>query len=231
MVRLAKLINQGGLQPGDRLPSERVLADRMHVSRATLREALRVMQLQGFIIGRRGAGNFIADGWPEELAFALQHLALPDIFELRMLIEPSIAVLAAERATPSDISQLESILQQQEQQLARKKSPAETDTAFHSALAEFTHNRALQQVGATLMNVISPSRNERLQTSERARLSLVSHRRILEAVKTGAPAEARSAMEEHIRSIDAEVFGLRELGLSTSLPGIQEIRTTAGGIH
>jgi GntR family transcriptional repressor for pyruvate dehydrogenase complex len=231
MVRLAELINQGSLQPGDRLPSERVLAERMRVSRATLREALRVMQLQGFIAGRRGSGNFIAGGKPEELALALQHFALQDIFELRMLIEPSIAAVAAKRATPEDISRLESILKQQEQQLERKKGAAETDKAFHAALAESTHNRALQEVGATLMKVISPSRNKSLQTLERARLSLVLHRRILVAIKTGAPTEARSAMEEHIRSIDAEVFGLRDLGLSTSLPGIQEIRTIAGGIN
>lgn len=231
MVRLAQLINQGSLQPGDRLPSERLLADRMRVSRPTLREALRVMQLQGFITSRRGAGNFIADGRSEELAFALQHFALHDIFELRMLVEPSIAAVAAERATLQDISQLESILKRQEQQLERKKGVAETDTAFHSALAESTHNRALRQVGATLMKVIAPSRNESLQTLERARLSLASHRRILDAVKAGMPGEARNAMEEHIRSIDTEVFGLREVGLFTSLPGVQETRTIAGGIH
>src|SRR3972149_5589106 len=82
MVRLAELINRGSLRPGDRLPSERVLADRMRVSRATLREALRVLQLQGFIVSRRGAGNFIAGGRPEEVALALQRFALQDIFEL-----------------------------------------------------------------------------------------------------------------------------------------------------
>jgi GntR family transcriptional repressor for pyruvate dehydrogenase complex len=221
MVRLAELIDQGSLQPGDRLPSERVLADRMGVSRATLREALRVMQLQGFIVSRRGAGNFIAGGRSEDLALALQRFALHDIFELRMLVEPSIAAVAAERATLEDISRLESILNRQEQQLARAKSVADTDTAFHSALAESTHNRALQQVGATLMQVIAPSRNGSLQTQERARLSLISHQRILGAIKSGSTSEARRAMEEHIRSIDAEVFGLRHIDLFTSLPGAQ----------
>lgn len=230
MVRLAGLVEQGSLKPGDRLPSERLLSERMGVSRATLREALRVMQLRGLIESRRGAGTFIAKGKAEDLTLALHHLALQDIFQLRLLIEPSIAALAAEHATSKDISRLESVLRRQEQQLRRKKNMAETDEVFHSALAESTHNRALLQMGSSLMKVISPSRNENLQTRERARLSLFSHRRIVDAIKVRDPVEARSAMEEHIRSIDTELFGLREVGLFTSLPGTQEIRT-AGGIN
>lgn len=203
------MVNQGRLKPGDRLTAERPLAQRMGVSRATLREALRVMQLQGLIVSRRGAGNFIAGGKPEDLVEALRHLALQDIFELRLLVEPSIAALAAERANRQDLLGLESILQQQEQEVNARRTAAHTDTAFHSTLAEATHNRALLQVGATLMKVISPSRNESLQTQDRARLSLASHRRILEAIRSGDPIEARHAMEEHIRSIDPKLFGLR----------------------
>ena len=230
MVRLAGLMDQGRLKPGDRLPSERALAERMRVSRATLREALRAMQLRGLILSRRGAGNFIAGGRPEELAEALHHLALQDIFELRLLIEPSIAALAAERATRHDLLRLESILQQQEQEVKARRIAGPTDAAFHSTVAEATHNRALLQVGATLMKVISPSRNETLQTPERARLSLASHRRIVEGIRAGDAVEARHAMEEHIRSIDPKLFGLRGVGRFTPLPGIQEIRTV-GGIH
>src|SRR2546430_14855661 len=136
--------------------SERALAGRMRVSRATLREALRVMQLQGLIVSRRGAGNFIAGGKPEDLAHALHHLALQDIFELRLLIEPAIAALAAQRANREDVSRLESILQQQERDVKANRTAGPTDAAFHARLAESTHNRALLQVEATLMEVISP---------------------------------------------------------------------------
>jgi GntR family transcriptional regulator, transcriptional repressor for pyruvate dehydrogenase complex len=230
MVRLATLLHQGRLKPGDRLPSERALAERMRVSRATIREALRAMQLKGLIESRRGAGSFIASGTPEDLADALHHLALQDIFELRLLIEPSIAALAAERANRQDLHRLGAILQQQEGELKEKRMTGLTDAAFHSALAEATHNRALMQVGATLMKVISPSRNESLQTLERARVSLASHRRIVDAIQAGDSVEARRAMEEHIRSIDPKLFGLRGIGRFTPLPGIQEIRTV-GGIH
>ncbi len=230
MVRLAGLLQQGRLKPGDRLPSERALAERLRVSRATIREALRAMQLKGLIVSRHGSGSFMADGRPEELANALHHLALHDIFELRLLIEPSIAALAAERATRQDLVRLESILQQQESELKEKRMAGPTDAAFHSTLAEATHNRALMQVGATVMKVISPSRNESFQTAERARLSLASHRRIVTAIQARDSVEARRAMEEHIRSIDPKVFGLRGVDRFTPVPGIQEIRTV-GGIH
>src|SRR5438093_8907026 len=183
MVRLASLLQQGRLKPGDRLPSERALAERLRVSRATIREALRAMQLKGLIVSRHGAGSFIVGGRPEELANALHHLALQDIFELRLLIEPSIAALAAERSTRQDLVRLESILQQQESELEEKRMAGPTDAAFHSSLAEATHNRALIQVGAAVMNVISPSRNDSFQTAERARLSLASHRRIVAGVQ------------------------------------------------
>ena len=208
MAQLAELIRQGELRPGDRLPPERELAEQMQVSRTVVREALRVMEQRGLVASRPGAGTFIAAGSAEGLARALTQLALEDAFEVRILLEPPIAALAAQRATAGDIAQLEVALQEQARQVERGQSAAAADAAFHSGLAEATHNRALRRLGAALMEELAPSRDERLQTSHRARLSLLSHRRILAAVKAGAPAEARRAMEDHIRSVDLALFGL-----------------------
>lgn len=208
MVQLAELIRRGQLRPGDRLPAERELAERLHVSRATVREALRVMQLQGLLESRHGAGNFIALGSAERLQLALNHLALQDIFELRMLIEPSIAALAAQRATPQDLAHLERLLHEQQKLIQREQSTVKVNIAFHSSLAEATHNRALLQLGAELIKVLSPSRAARTQSEQRAQRSLVSHRRIAEAVKARNAAEARHAMEEHLRIVEAVLLGL-----------------------
>lgn len=208
IVRLAELIRQGKLKPGDRLPPERELAERLQVSRATLREALRVMELQSLVKSRLGAGTFIADGTAEVLVHHLKHLALQDIFELRMLLDPTIAALAAQRASPEDIASLTAILQEQERQVQQGTSGAEMDTAFHSALAEATHNRALLRLGSALVEVLAPSRDANLQTPERAQNSLYFHKRILQAIENHSPQEARRAMEEHIRSVDAALFGV-----------------------
>ncbi len=225
MVRLAEHIRKGKLKPGDRLPSERDLAARMKISRATLREALRVMQLQGMLVSRRGAGNYISGGNAQDLARTLDHLALKDIFELRFLIEPSIAALAAQRGTADDISRLETILRKQEQQIQQSRNIAESDTEFHAALATATHNHALVQIDATLMQIIAPSRNKSLQTSRRARSSLVSHCAILDAVRTRDPQRAQREMEEHIRSVDRGLFGLPENIFVLRIPTPQEVTT------
>lgn len=223
MVRLADMIRQGKLRPGDRLPSERELADRMRVSRATLREALRALQLQGVVFSRIGAGTFISDGRSEDIARTLNRLALQDLFELRILIEPSIAALAAQRSTPLDISKLESILQKQERHLHRQKSTVEIDSAFHSTLAKATHNKGLMQISAMLMHLIAPSRNKSLQTPERAQRSLASHRRVFNMINAHSPEDARRAMEDHINSVDAALFGIPQSATFIVIPSLSNI--------
>jgi GntR family transcriptional repressor for pyruvate dehydrogenase complex len=223
MLQLAELIRKGRFRPGDRLPAERDLAAQLKVSRATLREALRAMQLQGITQSRRGAGNYMTGGNAQDLALALDQLALHDIFELRLLIEPSIAALAAKRATPDDVSKLEAILRRQYQDLSGNKIIAETDSNFHSALAEATHNRALVKIGTTLLQIIAPSRNKRLQTPHRARLSLASHTAIVAAVDAHDAQRARSEMEEHLHAIDRGLFGLPKNTLAVSFPRLEEV--------
>jgi len=225
MVQLAELIRKGRFRPGDRLPSERDLARQIKISRPTLREALRAMKQQGILESRRGAGNYIVGGNPQDLALALDHLALHDIFELRLLIEPSITALAAQRATLQDISKLEAILHRQAQEITGNKNIADTDVAFHSALAEATRNRALMKIGTTLIQIIAPSRNKSLQTPQRARLSLASHRAIVDAVQSRDAQRARSEMEEHLHSVDRSLFGLPKDSITFSIPRLQEVNT------
>ena len=221
VAQLGQLIQAGKLRPGERLPPERAFAARLHVSRASVREALRSLELQGLLSSRQGSGTFIAAVSQEELLRAFAHLAeegqtLRDIFELRFLLEPPIAILAARRATPQDIARLEVTLKEQEQQIQLGQSGVEADVAFHAALAEATHNGALLRLGAALMEVLAPSRDTHLQTPERSHLSLSSHRRILEAVQAGSVTRARAAMEEHVVHVDRILFGLAEEALSLS---------------
>src|SRR3989475_2034886 len=236
VAQLGQLIQEGKLRPGDRLPPERELAARLQVSRASVREALRSLELQGLLSRRQGSGTFIVALGQEELLRAFARLTeegqtLRDIFELRFLLEPPIAAMAARRATPQDIARLEATLKEQEQQIKLGRSGVEADMAFHAALAEATHNQALLRLGATLMEVLAPSRDTHLQTPERSHLSLLSHRRILEAIQTGSTTQARKAMEEHIVHVDRVLFGLNEesFPLSTELTAGEPL--TQGGAY
>ncbi len=222
VAQLGQLIQAGKLRPGERLPPERELAARLQVSRASVREALRSLELQGLLSSRQGSGTFIAAVSQEELLRAFAHLAeedqtLRDIFELRFLLEPPIAALAARRATPQDIARLEATLKEQERQVQQGQSGVEADVAFHAVLAEVTHNEALLRLGAALMEVLAPSRDTHLQTPERSRLSLLSHRRLLEAIQAGSATQARKAMEEHVVHVDRVLFGLAEEALALSI--------------
>ena len=114
--QIHELITDGRLKAGDQLPSERELAETFKVSRTSVREALRALETQGLMVTRTGMGTFVADLPTESLVELLAKLlieakdALADIFEMRKLIEPQIAALAAERASKSDIEGMREIL-------------------------------------------------------------------------------------------------------------------------
>ena len=110
------LIRQGTLKHGDRLPSERELSEQFKVSRSSVREAIRSLELQGLVVSRRGSGTFINT---ENLEAALDlvaanlnigEAALQDVFEMRHLMEPHIAALAAQRATHDEVVAMREIL-------------------------------------------------------------------------------------------------------------------------
>ncbi len=234
MVRLAAYLREGKLKPGDRLPPERELAGRMHVSRATIREALRVMQLQSLIVSRHGAGTFIAEGKAASLAQAVTQFALHDIFEARRLLDPSMAALAARRATPKDIAKLKSILKEQEENMQRGEDGGASDMRFHSAIAEATHNRAIIRLAQVLTEIFSPSRDAVLQSGERAKNSVLFHKRILKSIEAHSPEEARRAMAEHVKSVDRELMGkdISEFGGPTSLRMKDAVAAVAErGVH
>ncbi len=214
VIQLAELIRQGQLQPGDRLPPERELAERLGVSRSSVREALRILELHGLVARRPGTGTVIAGGTPQGLIRSLTQLALHDVIELRLIVEPAVAALAAERATPADIARLEDILREQEAQIRRGETGAAADAAFHLAIAQATHNRALVRLAEALAEILAVSRDPCVQTPQRSRLSLQSHRQILGAIKAGSPAAARQTMEDHIRRVDLSLFGAAEAGLT-----------------
>ena len=166
LAQLSRLIQEGSLKPGDRLPTERALSAEFRVSRASVREALRSLEVQGLVSTRQGSGTFISELNQDELLRTVSRLAeeeqtLRDIFELRLLLEPPIAALAAHRATLEDLSKLEATLRDQEAQIHLGWSGSDADVSFHSALAEATHNQALLRLGSTLIEVLAPSRDLR----------------------------------------------------------------------
>ena len=211
-----ELIKEGRFKAGDQLPSERELAETFKVSRTSVREALRALETHGLIISRTGMGNFIADLPIESLVAPLAKLlieektALADIFEMRKLIEPHIAALAAERATKNDIERMKRILQEQSEAVSRGETGVEADAQLHFAIGQATQNHALEKLVSGLMEILSHSREESLQTPGRKMASIESHRKILAAIEEHDQTKARQAMFHHIERVEENVLSLRK---------------------
>jgi len=212
VTQIHELIREGRLKAGDQLPSERELAETFQVSRASVREALRALETHGLIISRTGMGNFIADLPVESLVAPLAKLlteeknALADIFELRKLIEPQIASMAAERATVKDIERMKRLLDKQSEQVQRGATGVDADTEFHFAIGQATQNHAIEKLVSGLLDVLSHSREESLQTAGRRQASIDSHLAIVAAIEKHDEAKAREAMRYHIEQVERNVL-------------------------
>lgn len=210
--QLHRLIERGKLKAGDRLPSERELAEIFRVSRTSVREAIKTLETEGFVITRPGSGTFIAAVDVEALIQPLASLlsrgkdALLDLFEMRRLVEPGIAALAAERATPSDLLRLKEIFKEQERQINRGESGVDSDAEFHFAIGQATQNPALQRLVSSIVEILKPMREKSLQTPGRAHNSLASHRELLVAIERHEPELARHAMQRHIEAVEQNVL-------------------------
>lgn len=221
--QIHELIKDGRFKAGDQLPSERELAETFQVSRTSVREALRALETQGLIVSRTGMGNFISDLPVESLVGPLAKLliegksALAEVFELRQLIEPQIAALAAERVTAKDITRLKKLLAEQKSQIEAGETGVDADTQFHFAIGQATQNHALEKLVSGLMDILSHSREESLQTVSRRQASLDSHYGILSAIEAHDQDRAREAMLRHIEQVEKNVFSTRKKSLAAKV--------------
>ncbi|HEY3056370.1 MAG TPA: FadR/GntR family transcriptional regulator [Thermoanaerobaculia bacterium] len=149
--RIQKQIADGRLAPGEKLPAERDLARRLSVSRVSVREAYRSLEELGLLVTKRGAegGAFITDFDHQpvtrslSLMLRLGRTSHEDLTEARLLLEPPIARLAAERADPSDIELLEDLVRKQQAAIKGNGNPRRYDLQFHRLVAQCAKNLPL----------------------------------------------------------------------------------------
>jgi len=208
VIEIKEFINQGRLKSGDQLPTERELSETFKVSRTSVREAFRILESQGLLESRPGQGTYIAHNTIDSLIQPLASFILQekdhqlDLFEVRRILESQLAYLAAERATPENVTKMEEILSRQEAQIAEGGTGMDADDAFHHELAEATNNRVLLRIMDATMEFIAQSRESYLQGEQRAKKSLEHHKKILSAIKAGDSELAARAMLEHIENIE-----------------------------
>jgi GntR family transcriptional repressor for pyruvate dehydrogenase complex len=210
--QIQQLIVAGGLKPGERLPPERVLASRLAVSRSSVRDAIRILELAGLVVPRQGEGTVVADLSPENVAAPIASILvrkrelIGELLDVRKMIEPALAARAAERATPEDIARLEEILARQREKAARGESTIEEDSQFHYQVALAAKNGVVKGVMDVLMRLLQETRARSLQAPGRPRRSLEGHLRVLQAIRRHDPAAAERAVRRHLEEIEQIVM-------------------------
>jgi GntR family transcriptional repressor for pyruvate dehydrogenase complex len=185
---ITRLITEGILKPGDRLPSESELAERFGVGRSSLREAMRALQLLGIIEVIQGKGTFLRQTYVLPLATDWARLSkmglISQVMEARQIIEVAIAMRAAIRGA--------------EEAHGNSALSGEASVNFHLALAEATHNEVLALMYKTVRDLYLETARQTQMTPGSVEDRLHDHRRILECVEQQNPEMASKLMAEHI---------------------------------
>ena len=209
---IQKMITTKRIQPGEKLPAERSLATILGVSRPTVREAMRLMQHRGLVTRKQGGGTYLiqmsSEAVAESLAryFWIKECTYEDLMQVRRVLEPEAAALAAESATPEDIEFLEAKLNDLDQgfDTGDPHKLASSDSEFHMAIAETSGNDLLSAIVAGIDHLVR--RSNQLNSAEIFdKPTKDSHRPISQAIKNGNPEQAREAALAHIR-LSRDVF-------------------------
>ena len=216
--QIKQLITDGSLKPGDKLLSERELAEQFQVSRASVREAIRTLEMLGVIDIRPGEGTFIRGMdtvdiiRPLAMFLALERSSLLDMFEMRRIFEIGTVSLAAERATQEELDQIEAMLEMMRERLnvLDPEKGEEYDTAFHYAVAEATHNSLLTKLFKTVSEEFakanSVARRQLYRDNiQNAQKLIDQHSEILEAIRSRSPKRASAAMLAHLIFAEGEL--------------------------
>jgi GntR family transcriptional regulator, transcriptional repressor for pyruvate dehydrogenase complex len=202
--RIEQLVRSGDLKAGDRLPPEPELAHKLRVSRGSLREALKGLMYLGLITSRAGDGTYIQSSLSRVLNQHFQWMILLnevkhlEIYELRKIIEPDVAALAAKRATRTDIERLEAALEGMAQGRGNPELFRAFDIQFHEAFAQASGNAAIQTTMRMLYHATSEARKAVMPFIDSWDKHWQRHERVFNFIRDQKPELARKAVLEDL---------------------------------
>lgn len=205
--KLVSHLIRGDWTEGDRIPPERELCLRLGVGRASLREALKALEIMGMIETRLGEGTFVcgrSEFFSRPLLWAITGSAKSDAHELveaRELIESETARLAAERATPEDLQAIRQHLDQMEAAIDDPTTFLEADLNFHLAVANSAHNRILANALSLIRNLMRQWIGQALPKEGVAITALTHHNKIFAAISKRNATAARNSMQAHLEAM------------------------------
>ena len=199
---IKQMISKGTVAPGSKFPPERELAKEFAVNRASLRQALKVLEIMGVITQRVGDGTYLSAtaesllNEPMEFLILLDDLSHHELFETRMIVEPELAARAAERATVEDLAGLRQALMAMERSRTNQ-ARLEADIAFHECIFRASGNRICHLLFRIIHRTVLTSMAQ-LAPRVSIQKPLSFHKKIYTAIRDRNAEEARRTMFEHI---------------------------------
>ncbi len=202
---IIKIIKENNMQPGDRLPNEHALAEQLDVGRSTVREAMKSLRSRNILETRQGSGTYVSpkQGVPEDpLGLTLlgsDEMVAKDLVEIRLLLEPEIAAMAAVHATEDEIARLEQQCEAVEEMMRKGEDYADGDVLLHKYISEASGNSVL----STLVPIIMTSVSMCIKVTEDKywTSSLEWHRAVVDSIKARNPQAAKWAMVNHLNTL------------------------------
>jgi GntR family transcriptional repressor for pyruvate dehydrogenase complex len=218
-AQLELLILEGGLEPGEKLPSERELADEMEVSRPSLREAIVVLEARGLLETQRGGGTYVQSLVSPMMVDPLINLmrehpdAKFDVLEMRSILEVAATGCAAERRTSADLALIQKRFSKLEDIYTAREfdheSEVEADVAFHLVLGEASHNMALAHIMRSMIELLRADISFNIESVRRREEDHAAlreqHQAIYEAVVAGEADAARAEAKRHLDFVDKKL--------------------------
>ena len=206
--QIEESILKGALKPGDQLPAERELAVRFGVSRTAVREAIKALHQKGLVEAYSGRGTFITDGTSRAIQQSLDlmiKIGQPDnsihLEEVREILEPEIAALAATRIEESQVALMREAILVMDRQRQDPDAYIEADLDFHLSLAEAAANPLILSLIDSIVGLLREQRLRIFEVAGGPDRGQVHHRSILQAIEHRDPAKARAAMKAHLRQV------------------------------
>lgn len=206
--QIEERIVSGELKIGDQLPAERDLAIRFGVSRTAVREAVKALHQKGLVEIIPGRGTFISDLTSDAVRHSLGFITKigageghKNLTEIREILEPGIAALAATRATDEHLSAMRHAVVTMDAALKDADTFIEADLDFHLALAQATQNSLIPTLIDPIVDLLRENRKRIFDTPGAPERGQLYHKRILDAVERHDPDAAREAMRAHLQQV------------------------------
>lgn len=223
ITKLKEKVFSGELRTGDKLPSERELVQQFDTSRITVREAIKTLETLGLIEIRRGSsgGAFVrainstcySDLYCDMLGQGL--IDISDITEVRLMMEPQIAKLAAERASKKDIIQMKACIDEAKLHLLEPKIPRSTNIHFHNLVAESTHNRMIYLEITAITRIMIKNVDYSSLDNYSISKTIERHERIFKAIENGDSELASREMYNDIEMIHSALKKAQKESIQT----------------